>query len=1234
MSVKKRTLTKILLAIIIALFFIFSNTLFKKYLLLLQNDSISRTQKVENKLKIKEQIANKNLFILIKNYKKDSLNIWLDIDKLTKLYDDEKISFFIYSNDSLVFWSRNTFPITSFKPNKISDSLIKQLSNGWYEIILKKEYNHIFIAAILVKSEYKYENDYLINEFDKGLNISTKNAKIVKENKVNAIKNLEGKPLFSIIYKDTNKYSKNTETIIFFNYLVVFLTLLYLIFLFCRIIIPNSSQKNIRNFLFFFIIILFRLILFYFRVPKDLYDSQFFSPVYFASSELIPSFGDLLINTIILFIVAVILNKGIAFSLQKIKSNWVRFFTSFYLLLFSGIFFCFINNLLRSIILDSTISYNLNQIFTLNGLSIIGFFIISFINLSYFLIAIFILKYVMLFCKKEPSFILAVFLAVLTIILIHPYGSSLDVHVLLGFLLFNTIYFLYRRRKRKVYNFYEISLYLILFTYITYYTLNTCNTFKEIEKRKSLAQKISSGEDPLAEYLYNNIQQEISNDIIVKQKLSRNTIKDNEISDYIIKKYFSGYWEKYKIQITVCNNNDSLLIEPFLEKKNCYMYFDDLIKTIGKNSSCENLYSLNDGSGGNNYISRMEFIDSLYSNSIFVELNSKFIPKGLGYPELLIDKKLFINTDLSNYSYAKYLKNTLIDAYGKYYFPSEFFLKDSLNENDSYVFEKNGYSHLVYNLDNLSFIIISKKTGNLLDTLAPFSLLFSLFCITLFLFLIINNPPSKIVSFRYDFKNRLQISIISIIFISFIIIGVSTYFLIRGLNENKNVDILSEKAMSILIELQGNLSDNDTLSFDQKNALSNRLARLSNIFFTDINIFDKQGDLLSSSRPQIFNEGLISKKMNAVAFQKMITDRTTLFIQKENIGKLDYFSAYIPLYNRNGKIWYYINLPYFAKESELKKELSAFLMAFINIYVLLVAITVLITLFVAGRITQPLNIIRDKISAVKLGSKNEKIKWPRRDEIGSLISEYNRMIDELSKSADMLARSERENAWREMAMQVAHEIKNPLTPMKLSVQYLDKAWKEKAPDWDNRLERFTKNIVEQIDSLSAIASEFSYFAKMPKPFNEILNIIDVIKNSIEIFKSNSDIRISTIYDLTIDLKIFADKNQIIRVMNNLLNNSFQAINLNKDGVIEIDINSTETKVIVCVKDNGEGISEEMKEKIFIPNFSTKSEGMGLGLAIVSSIIENCNGRIWFKSEKGVGTTFFIELPRFRDESNL
>ncbi|MEZ5084055.1 MAG: ATP-binding protein, partial [Bacteroidales bacterium] len=440
--------------------------------------------------------------------------------------------------------------------------------------------------------------------------------------------------------------------------------------------------------------------------------------------------------------------------------------------------------------------------------------------------------------------------------------------------------------------------------------------------------------------------------------------------------------------------------------------------------------------------------------------------------------------------------------------------------------------------------------------------------------------------------------------------------------------ILSEKSHSVLIELEHKLANENKLSADMEDYLSDLLIKFSLVFFSDINLYSTEGTLLASSRPEIFKKELISKKMNPTAFYNLTVEKKSRFILEENIGDYSYISAYLPFVNYDNDLIGYLNLPYFAKQEELTKEISNFLVAFINIYVILIAFAIYITLVISNYITRPLQILKDKISSLKLGKTDEKINWTKQDEIGSLVTEYNRMVDELGKSAQLLAKSERESAWREMAKQIAHEIKNPLTPMKLSVQYLQKAWNDKLPDWDQRLNRFTNTIVEQIESLSIIASAFSDFANMPRSKFQRVNIVDIISKAVDLYKDTTQIS----FELTgkKDVFVLADKEQILRVFINLIKNSIQAIDFDKEGMIKLTVDRSENQIIITCRDNGMGISEDEKQKVFYPNFTTKSSGMGLGLAVVKNIITNTGGTISFESEAGKGLPFKFHFRLIRN----
>jgi len=369
----------------------------------------------------------------------------------------------------------------------------------------------------------------------------------------------------------------------------------------------------------------------------------------------------------------------------------------------------------------------------------------------------------------------------------------------------------------------------------------------------------------------------------------------------------------------------------------------------------------------------------------------------------------------------------------------------------------------------------------------------------------------------------------------------------------------------------------------------------------------------------------MSELINPVALKDLKLDHQSIFIDRENIGNMLFSSAYMPFHNSEGEIIAFLNLPYFAREEVLRSEISTLLMALMNVYILIIVVAILTILFVSKYISRPLIMLKEKLQLVSVGKDNTKIEWHGIEEIEALVSEYNRMIDALALSSERLAKSERETAWREMAKQVAHEIKNPLTPMKLSVQYMMYSFDENATDNKDKLQALANTLVEQIDTLTNIATAFSDFANMPKSTKQLHDFASIINTAVDIYKDYSNVSIEL--SIENDLQLFIDKNQWLRVFNNLIKNSLQAKIPDQKLIISIDVKTTDTKVIIAFRDNGHGIDEDMRDKIFVPNFTTKTKGSGLGLAMVKNIVNNSDGKISFESELGKGTIFIIELYR-------
>jgi len=540
------------------------------------------------------------------------------------------------------------------------------------------------------------------------------------------------------------------------------------------------------------------------------------------------------------------------------------------------------------------------------------------------------------------------------------------------------------------------------------------------------------------------------------------------------------------------------------------------------------------------------------------------------------------------------------------------------------------YSHLIYNMGENSVIVISKPLKGFLDLLAQFSYIFAFFYLVTLLFIFIFGLPENISKFNYNFKNKIKLSMVLILILSLIAVGTGTVYYTTQQFQKQQKESISEKMESLIVELEDKLGTEDTLTHEYSGYINDLLTKFSNVFYVDMNLYNLEGKLLSSSRPQVFEKNLKSRRMNPVAYERLEHDKLPQFIHNEMIGDMKYHSAYVPFYNDRNQVLAYLNIPYFTRQQALQKEVYTIIMVMVNIYVFLIILGTVVAVLISNTITRPLRLIQQKLGRIGLDKTNEKIDYESHDEIGELVSEYNRMIDELEANAEKLAQSEREMAWREMAKQIAHEIKNPLTPMKLKVQYLKRAWDDRVQNFDERMRQFADSMISQINTLSEIASEFSNFAKMPRARNRKLDVNQQLKTAVDLFEHSENIEIIKDNDVEESIYIHADNDQISRVFSNLIKNAIQAIPAQREGKIRIALSRKDNKALITISDNGCGVPDELRGRLFRPSFTTKSGGMGMGLAISKKIVEDLGGTITYETEKDKGTTFYIEIPEYEE----
>ena len=485
-----------------------------------------------------------------------------------------------------------------------------------------------------------------------------------------------------------------------------------------------------------------------------------------------------------------------------------------------------------------------------------------------------------------------------------------------------------------------------------------------------------------------------------------------------------------------------------------------------------------------------------------------------------------------------------------------------------------------------------------------------------------NNFKMSMLSLRI----RIFLSMIVLILIASILMA--SISLIQFKNEAKNYhqERLERKEDAVKEHINYILS-NTTYPLTEKNLpliFKDKIHELSDIHKIEINIYSLNGILLKSSKAT-FSVDTISPPVPKYIIKLVQSSIEKRYVDIKSVDGIKNRSSFSQIKDDKFKPLGILNLPYIEDDSFYENEIQEFLIRLSQVYFFMLIIAFALAYFLSSYITQTLKTISDKINETSLNQKNEKILIEANSkEINSLIKAYNAMVDKLEESATMLAQSEREQAWREMAKQVAHEIKNPLTPMRLTVQSFERKFNPEDPDLKQKLNDYTKTLIQQIDTMTSVASAFSNFASMPAQQNETLNVVEVVEFSLDIFNEeyiqfkSDEKEIITIMDRT----------QLIRIITNLVKNAIQAIPENQvEKSILVEVKQVENNVNITVKDNGIGIEQENIERIFEPKFTTKNSGMGLGLGIIKNIIENYKGTITFETEFGKGTTFTVSLPK-------
>jgi two-component system nitrogen regulation sensor histidine kinase NtrY len=1147
--------------------------------------------------KVQKQVHNRQH--IIERYAHRAINTpddqWVDLRDLP-----EDMVIYKYVADTLQSWA-NQFPISNdevdayaftYRLHYLSNANLfssplaylgleeqyVNLGSAWYIVntYVSPSYQTKVITGILVKTEY-LDDKGLKNYSNKKLRIGAGFDPVsVNVDDAGVVYGIEGLPLFSLVSESPSLVRSANLTPMWISMLFAVMAL----FLF------HVKQRSWLSLTITAIVLLALRIVAFIVVGLNDMSGEIFSPIYYADNRFFDSLGNFLLNNVLISLLAYAVFITRLQIVKRIKRSGksVRSVLSGVAVVLTLLLVIYIHMTLRSLVINSNIVLEPFRIDELSWYSILAYFSSAMIFLGLLLM----LQLLVLIFRNRRTFSLLSWF-------------NMTLYVLV------------------------ISLYCV--TMIVIYGFE-----KEYEINRVRTNKLAMERDLSLELQLRSVEETIAHDPIIALLTAvdrREVIRSRLLERYL----YRNIAQKYHIELTVCSPSDLLDLGHGSELVQCYPFYQDQITRFGTPLAPNSrFFYINKYNGLTSYLGLFTFFDPVSSRvtRLFVEIESKYSSELGGLPTILSGDEGFNDLQLPrNYSFARYSNGRIITYRGDYEYPVIF--DESCPDGYSMQIKK-GYVHFINKFSSDEITLVSRPSHKFFSNVVSFSYI-AIFFGLFFSIMTFWRRESKLFSLpKNSIKRKITIIITSEMIFSILFLGVASIHYISRLNRTGNEREMDEKITTARSVLSEYCKYANVYSQVQSLEFYNAMDELSKVIRTDINLYDTHGGLIRTTQPDIYEQFLMGKRMNGNAYHEIAHNNALKYTTMEEVAGMKYFSVYAPLFNNQGSMVAIINLPYFSRSADMLSASSSMIATIINIYLVLIILAFIISVLLSNSLSRPLVEIKERIQGLTTSSnRNRYISYHNnRDEIGVLVSAYNKMVDDLDHSRQQLAQAEREQAWKEMARQIAHEIKNPLTPMKLRIQYLIRMKEEGRPGWEEQVEPTLNSIMGQIANLSEVANAFSSFSRFYNEEVVDVNLNAAISEQVFFFDTNDDIIIE-IRNNVPDPVVSARKQQLSRVFVNIIQNAIESIqNARGTGNILITIDAVEHEEGVYYKvdfeDDGLGVAEEHMERLFHPNFTTKSGGTGLGLAICRNIVEQSQGTISYSRSSLGGACFTILLP--------
>ncbi|MFD1001012.1 ATP-binding protein [Ohtaekwangia kribbensis] len=1141
--------------------------------------------------------------------------------------DHHQFSFFLYERGELLYWTDNKF-VPTFA--SVSDPFILKLLKAGNSDYLARKWaisGHKFLVGIIpLYKRYPITNDYLSTEWNtrifpaRSIFILEANATVgmpvcIKENCPFKVSILNEQLLFP---------ERATAAVLLIGIGLVLIT----IWVYKQI--RSIKYPEIGFILLYLFLLGLRTVMIELNFPAGFISSDLFNPQIFASSSLNASLADLVLNEIAVLLLCFYIFrhyrrfKGLLWLMHHRVWSWPASIVLAVCIFFAALFpFVVIQTLANNsiIVLDiaESLEVNVLRMVALAAIVIAG--ICSFL-FSHAFIRLLILN------KNYVKIIVEFVVATGIYILINESTGQQYISSLVMIVLYSAVVYilkLYKSLQRL-----SFATFAYLFVTLFFMAANGAYTVqyfthkKKIESQFRFASNFLIDRDDFGEYLLSETASNVARDVFIQKRISSLFLSFDAIRQKIRQVFLPAYFNKYDVDIFLFNAAgqpiDDLTSTSFSEL--VARYDQEAYRT-----QYENVYFINspEEEVTQQYLVRIPIRKSGTTTAhVVLQLSlKKIIPENV-YPELLVDNRFKQFFREQNISYAVFANEKVLYGSGDFNYDQLF---DTSLFGDPAIHtvgkKYNGYDHIAVEDENGRIAVVSSPSTSVTYRLSNFSF-FIVTGLAIILVLIVGQGlVNYIRGDKLYFTARIQLLLNLSFFLPLIIVSFVTLQLISRSSQNQLNDEYLRKARTIGEQISGRLSDVARAGADYVNSFFegqvNSMAKLDNL---DINIYSPKGVLIATSQPMIEANEILSDYINSNALHKIRAGQH-LFIDTEQVGKLQYFVAYTVLKSPvSGDVIGVLAIPFFRSGASLERVQINIFTNILNIFALIFIALVVLAYFVSKWLTFPLEFITQSLKRTSLTKTNQPLVWKADDEIGLMVKEYNQMLYNLGESKAELEQTQRERTWREMAQQVAHEIKNPLTPMKLTLQQLER----NIQSGNNITEKASKavsTLLTQVDTLNDIASSFSAFAKMPEPVIQSVELVSLLRRTVDLHSHSGEI----IFRNSVkELHVSGDEQLLGRTFSNIILNAFQAARPGEASVVHVTVQRKDNIASIAFQDNGKGIEAEVAERIFVPHFTTKKSGSGLGLAIARQAIEQMKGRIWFETEIGKGTTFFIEMP--------